>query len=255
MGVGKDYVAQRLFPQVLEDEHLQVKLYAREPLFLVLAAATLAVLLEGPALLPLCGGCLAVGVAGFVINYLRVLSEYQRMVAVRWFAFADQIKAEVYARDPSITYHQLYHEKAKAVRQKLQLRGTEEGRNAVGPDIWVRATDLAIQREYEQVRAAGYQHMIALIKDVRFPNELAYVTRHEGVNCYIEAPRRFEAKLAETAADAAAREAIRSHASETSVSASDFDHVIQNDVGQERQAWADVRRIVTCCMILWHTFD
>jgi competence protein ComGF len=259
MGVGKDYIAQRLFPQVLEDEHLQVRLYLRGfPLAVLLPSILVTALLATGTVLTsiqLLGSSLAVGIVVFLLNYLWTLSDYQHMVAIRWFAFADQIKAEVYARDPALTYHQLYHEKGKAVRQKLQQRGTEEGRHAVGPDIWIRATDLAIEREYEQVRAAGYQHMIALIKDVRFPNELEYITKHHGTHCYIQAPRRFEAKLAETAVDAETRDVIRSHASETSVSANDFDHVIQNDVGMERQAWLDVRWIVARSMILWHVFD
>lgn len=53
----------------------------------------------------------------------------------------------------------------------LQLLGTEWGRNTVGPDIWVDACRGEIKKTIQFYEEHGFQRLVIVIADARFPNE------------------------------------------------------------------------------------
>jgi hypothetical protein len=61
----------------------------------------------------------------------------------------------------------------KSPRRILQLLGTEFGRGCLGSDVWVRH----LARRLEAIQDAGKN---AVITDVRFPNEAAYIANRPG---------------------------------------------------------------------------
>jgi len=65
--------------------------------------------------------------------------------------------------------------KSRLVRQYLQRKGTEEGRDVHGEGWWVRHADAFI-RYYATF---GFSRFV--LTDVRFPNEAAYVKRNGGL--------------------------------------------------------------------------
>jgi hypothetical protein len=97
------------------------------------------------------------------------------------FAFADKLKAFVYAQNPFVEYHHVLTriqtvvdsvgwEEAKAVPEVgrlLQVTGTEAAREVLGPDVWVNAVRAEAQR-------ALFDGGV-VFSDVRFPNEAATV--------------------------------------------------------------------------------
>lgn len=110
--------------------------------------------------------------------------------------------------------------KNSEVRRLLQVLGTEVGREMIGPNVWV---DMA-RRDIEQHMRNGRS---VVITAVRFPNEIEMIRALGGTTVWIE--RAVEAR--------GASEAVSGHASERSVSADDFEYVIEND-GTIAELWA-----------------
>lgn len=114
------------------------------------------------------------------------------------------------------------------VRRLLQALGTEVGRDLIGPETW---TDIIKRRIQESDRPV-------VVTGIRFPNELKMIQDLGGTTVWIlrdakslskpltpldEAITRHPAGKARTGAHSASQ-----HASETSVSPSDFQHLINN---------------------------
>lgn len=97
------------------------------------------------------------------------------------------------------------------VRRLLQQLGTEVGRNMVGENVWVNI----MGRKIYDHRAAGHP---VVVTGIRFPNEVQMVSDLSGRALWLERPG-VQAPSTGTA----------SHASENSVSATDFDAVVLND--------------------------
>lgn len=117
------------------------------------------------------------------------------------------------------TYEEVFVTKPPHIRKKLQRRGTEEGRNVYGENIWCQ-TALAWMRLLHDTN--GVQKFV--IPDIRFPNELEFVQQQGGLVFRINAPTR-------TANSNLTPEA-REHISETAldhIPPTGFDGIIQND--------------------------
>lgn len=115
---------------------------------------------------------------------------YQRV------AFADKVREAALAIDPIIQY-ELDHvhasnrlsyivqwagwDKAKMlgdVRQLLQRIGTEMGRNMLAPNVWIDALRPTLDRRKKYV-----------ITDVRFENEIEFITSNGGVVWFVQRPQ------------------------------------------------------------------
>lgn len=84
------------------------------------------------------------------------------------FAFADELKREV-SDGYQIELHRIEADK-EHYRPLLQLWGV--GRREHNPNYWIEKVDAQIQ---------AAQPNIAIITDVRFPNEVGYVRSHGGI--------------------------------------------------------------------------
>jgi hypothetical protein len=140
--------------------------------------------------------------------------------------FGDLMKNELYARDKTLQYDELYDHKTYETRQKLQQYGTENGRDKYHEDIWVRGLDIQIETFN---RRCGPNTLI-IICDIRFPNEFEYVKLKGGKNIRIESPyRTYDRYLREATNDLNKLNIIRNHRSEVSLDNHFFDYTIKND--------------------------
>jgi hypothetical protein len=124
-----------------------------------------------------------IGVTGYAQHGKDTLG--QRLVDVHGFtryAFADQLKSMALALNPLIGRFRLADaveqsgwEGAKTnaeVRRFLQVLGTEGVRDHLGADSWVKALELKLKAD---------NPARAVITDVRFPNEAAWVKANGGL--------------------------------------------------------------------------
>lgn len=147
---------------------------------------------------------------------------HEEMVMVRKTAEGVQFRRDTPSHYSEVI-ERLGYVEAKAVpevRRLLQQLGTQVGRNMIGEDVWVNI----MARKIDDHRAAGHP---VVVTGIRFPNEVAMIEQLGGASVWIERPG-VEAPTAGTAA----------HASENSVSASDFRHVVLNagtlvDLGEQ----------------------
>ena len=103
----------------------------------------------------------------------RLLVEQYHCVPV---AFADGFKVPAVALD-GLAREQVFGPLPKnpVTRNLLQVRGTEQGRDVFGPDVWVRHVDAYLYR----LAQMGVARVV--IDDVRFPNEADFVHHQAGV--------------------------------------------------------------------------
>jgi hypothetical protein len=122
----------------------------------------------------------------------------------------------------------VFVEKTKATRIMLQQEGTENGRNVLGKDIWLRYFD-----GWAQVfKSRGGDVVVA--SDVRFRNEAEYISK-AGILIKVAAPARNEERLQrESNGDKLLYDKMKSHSSECDLDAMDdneYDIVLKNDPG------------------------
>jgi len=55
----------------------------------------------------------------------------------------------------------------------LQLLGTEWGRKTIGEEVWVDVFKARIHKLLDKHERAGMDHLVIIVPDVRFPNELS----------------------------------------------------------------------------------
>ena len=140
--------------------------------------------------------------------------------------FGDLMKNELYSRDLSLTYDELYDHKTFETRKKLQQYGTENGRDKYHEDIWVRGIDIQIETFS---RRCGSNSLV-IICDIRFPNEFEYVKSKGGKNIRIISPNRTNDRyFREAVGDENKLEIIKNHRSEVSLDNHNFDYIIKND--------------------------
>lgn len=114
--------------------------------------------------------------------------------------------------------------KHRDAREYLQGLGTEVGRNMIGESTW---TDIALEK-IRTARAAGHP---VVITGIRYPNELELIRGLGGLNVWIDRPQ--QAPQAHPLTDAidealGIKDSTETHSSETTLSAEDFDAVIEN---------------------------
>lgn len=141
-------------------------------------------------------------------------------------SFADHFKVEAIVKE-GLDPKKVYGRKDKHHRVALQRKGTEEGRNVFGPNIWVDILDQRIQQYDER----GIKFVF--ITDCRFPNEIEYVTQRGGEVIRIEAPDRHEEAMAiESQGD----QSVKVHPSETALIGTKWPWVINNEHGNRTVA-------------------
>lgn len=140
-------------------------------------------------------------------------------------AFADQIKVNAMTKY-NLDFNNVYVEKTHETRSFLQQEGTENGRNMLGEDIWIKYFD-----SWRKVLTSrGIDVIIAV--DVRFNNEVDYIKNQGGLLIRISAPLRNEKRLQqESGGDFSKYTKLSSHKSECSLdNTNNFDITIDNDV-------------------------
>jgi HAD superfamily hydrolase (TIGR01549 family) len=136
-------------------------------------------------------------------------------------SFADHFKIDAIVKD-HLDPNKVYGRKDKNTRTILQKKGTEEGRDIFGPNIWVNILDQRLQQYQE--RGIVY----VFITDCRFPNEIKYIEDKGGEVIRIEAPDRHDdAMMIENKGDLT----IKSHPSETSLNNQIWSLLIKNHKG------------------------
>lgn len=143
-------------------------------------------------------------------------------------SFADQIKINVMTKN-NIQFNDVYINKTQNTRRLLQLEGTENGRDILGKDIWIRYLENWIKVH----ESRGIQNFICT--DVRFQNEFDYIKDRGGIVLRIDAPERnIERLLSESRGDSNILETLKTHRSECDLDTLTddcFDLIIKNDPG------------------------
>jgi hypothetical protein len=143
-------------------------------------------------------------------------------------SFADQIKINVITKN-NIQFNDVYINKTQNTRRLLQLEGTENGRDILGKDIWIRYLENWIKVH----ESRGIQNFICT--DVRFQNEFDYIKYRGGIVLRIDAPERnTERLLSESRGDSNILETLKTHRSECDLDTltdNCFDLIIKNDPG------------------------
>lgn len=94
------------------------------------------------------------------------------LVVAKW-AFADPLKTQVYGEFPDeVQFHELWGEKPETVRYLLQTRGTEQGRDVHGYDVWVREVEAQIKLLHDNVKVD-----VVILSDIRFHNEIEMILK------------------------------------------------------------------------------
>jgi hypothetical protein len=108
-------------------------------------------------------------VAGLILD----MADKEFGVSLGKFPLALPLKARVYAElNGQNSYEDVFHNKPEAVRRRLQITGTEEGRNKFGPELWTGQV-AAFLTYFAEEGMPGLNGVI--IPDVRFPNEVAFI--------------------------------------------------------------------------------
>lgn len=138
---------------------------------------------------------------------------FGQLLRCRKLAFADALKRE--AMDIySLSFEEVYLQKSERSRKVLQEHGV--GARATNPDHWVRR----VEREMHVEQLRGVQHF--LLTDVRFPNEVQWITSHGGVVVRIVAPERTALRATKEGGSPG------SHSSETALDNHSFEYIIYN---------------------------
>ncbi len=145
-------------------------------------------------------------------------------------SFADHFKVDVCTKD-KIDYDRVFVKKDNVSRKLLQSRGTEEGRNVYGDDIWIKTLDTWMKL----YNSRGVERFI--ICDLRFKNEAKYIKSLGGKCIRINATNRnLDALKRESNGDMILFNNIKNHISETDLDDYDeFDLVVDNDYGKETE--------------------
>ena len=124
--------------------------------------------------------------------------------------------------------HNLSHIVKPTPRILLQQIGTDLFRNQLHPNTWVNATfadyksigDTLLEGEVRRVREEDLIYPNWIITDVRFPNELEAIKKHNGITI------RINRGLVERTGKMIQEP---EHISETALDNAEFDYVIEND--------------------------
>lgn len=163
-------------------------------------------------------------------------------------SFADPFKVEAIVRD-KIDRKRVYEEKDEESRKKLQLRGTEEGRNVYGENIWVDTLYQYLLNYQER----GIEYFF--IVDVRFPNEIDFVRNQcKGHVFRVVAPKRNLKKVHQEAkGDEKKMHQIMTHVSETCLDNYNWPYgsIINNDPEDAINVVDELRYHITSIKYSW----
>ena len=139
-------------------------------------------------------------------------------------ALANHFKEEIVAKENG-PVEQIFgdEEYDPEVRGYLQIRGTEEGRDVYGKDIWCRHLEARIRYLLEH----GVQRFV--VSDIRFPNEAEWV-KALGGKVY-----RLDGRERDMSGE------LTQHRSETKVQEVNPDRVVDNSPGNEEKAVQEFR--------------
>lgn len=161
-------------------------------------------------------------------NYIAekiIYPSYKDEFNILIIGFGDLMKNELFARDTSISYDELYDHKTFETRNKLQQYGTENGRDKYHQDIWVRGLDIQV----ETFRRRSDDNCLIIVCDVRFKNEADYIIKKGGnLIRVISEDRTNERYLKEAKGDKEQYQKIANHQSETDLDTYTFNFVINN---------------------------
>lgn len=163
-------------------------------------------------------------------NYLAdLLQVYLPKKNTLIVALADHFKIGCISKY-NVEYDKVFVNKDFKTRKLLQKVGTEEGRNKYGDDIWIRTLENWMKLYYSR----GINRFI--ISDLRFPNEVEWVRKLNGLIIKIEAPERYKQKLMEeTKGDEQMIQSIIEHPSEKQIDdiklVGPKDFTVKNDPG------------------------
>lgn len=139
---------------------------------------------------------------------------------------ANHFKVDTVAKDGADFHEVFVGDKSDATRILLQQRGTEQGRDVYGENIWCNHVE--VWMAYFQSK--GFLNFV--IPDVRFPNEVAFVQEMGGIVI------RLTGRGGLTAGTSA-------HISETALDGSDvFDFTVDNSPDNGTKAVYQVERII-----------
>ena len=155
-------------------------------------------------------------------------------------AFADDFKIETITKD-NLSYERVFIKKDSESREKLQNRGTKEGREKYGENIWVDTLEQWIRLYSER----GIERFIIL--DIRFINEAELVKKLGGIIIRINAPdRTMDKYIEETNNNHDAIQRISNHISETELdNYTKFDYYVNNTKSNEKNIFNDIEKIIT----------
>ena len=164
-------------------------------------------------------------------NFLLPL--LNKNISVSKMAFADHIKINVASQDGVPIETVLSGSKKPEIRKKLQIQGTEEGRDKYGEDIWVKTLE-----NWIKLRTCRGDHLdVVLITDCRFQNEALWIEQQGGLLIRTVAKDRHDIALdKEAGSDPVVRHSIETHRSETSLDAYRFKYTIDNSIGQDSES-------------------
>lgn len=159
-------------------------------------------------------------------------------------SFADQIKVNVMTKQ-NIKFEDVYVSKTNDTRRLLQMEGTENGRNVLGKDIWIKyfANWISVYK------SRGVDTFICT--DVRFQNELDYIKGFGGIVIKIDAPtRNLNRLIQESNGNETTLQSLRSHPSECDlddIPNDYYDLVIKNDPGNNITTYEEsISKLLHC---------
>ena len=148
--------------------------------------------------------------------------------------FADHFKVDSINKG-NLVHDKVFGEKDEETRKKLQLIGTENGRDKYGQDIWINTLDTWMHVYNER----GVERFI--ITDVRFKNEYEYLKSKNAIIIKIEAPNRQKENLSSSTSEKNLD--ILNHRSETELNDIKFEYIINNDYNDK--IINDIKEILT----------
>jgi hypothetical protein len=148
-------------------------------------------------------------------------------------SFADHFKIDAIVKE-GFEREKVYGRKDKITRQALQRKGTEEGRDIYGDDIWVKI----LYEKIVQYSKRGIEYFF--ITDCRFPNEKKFVHKMGGYVIKINAPDRNNNAMI---SEGEIGHDISAHRSEQFIEQNDYDYVIDNSISNMDNVACDARII------------
>jgi len=176
----------------------------------------------------------------FMVENVIVPFFSQRGLRVSQVCFADQLKVEV-ASKFNFPLEKMFGDKTPEIRNKLQIYGTEEGRDKYHPDIWINATECWIKLRHMRGEADVF-----VIADCRFKNEAAWFECNNNLLIRLNAADRTAQRMqVDSGGDQEVYEKIKNHRSEIDLDNFEFKNVVDNTCENMENSAKDFQRILT----------